>query len=171
MASNDSPNAFTTVKTAFSCGENTVFQRRKRHLPAWQHTHYAQHPPSPRGGVGGWGWWGFAATLPPSATTSASPLYKGVSAVLVAEWQQKQEKIFLLVSYTCSFLAASLALRADFVANSSKNDASVAKIRKSLSHLCRTAIMLADVVIHSITVIVDVLQMPYLFILFSYQKE
>ena len=71
---NDSPNAFTTVKTAFSCGENGVFQRRKRHLPAWQHTHCAQLLPSLPGR--GWGW-GFAATLPPSATTSASPLYKG----------------------------------------------------------------------------------------------
>ena len=168
MASNDSPNPFTTVKTAFSCGENTVFQRRKRHLPAWQHTHCAQLLPSLSGR--GWGW-GFAATLPPSATTSASPLYKGFQRCWWQSGSKNRKKFFLLVSYTCSFLAASLALRADFVANSSKNDASVAKIRKSLSHLCRTAIMLADVVIHSITVIVDVLQMPYLFILFSYQKE
>ena len=39
VTSNDSPKLFTTVKTAFSCGENTVFQRRKRRLPAWQRTH------------------------------------------------------------------------------------------------------------------------------------
>ena len=133
--------------------------------------------PPYRGGVGGGagglgvGLLGLCCHSPTICHHLCFPFVQRVSAVLVAEWQQKQEKIFLLVSYTCSFLAASLALRADFVANSSKNDASVAKIRKSLSHLCRTAIMLADVVIHSITVIVDVLQMPYLFILFSYQKE
>ena len=35
VTSNDSPNLFTTVKAAFSCVENIVFQRRKRHFPAW----------------------------------------------------------------------------------------------------------------------------------------
>ena len=92
VTSNDSPNAFTTVKTAFSCAENTVFQRRKRRFPAWQRTHCAQPLPSLSGR--GWGW-GFSATSHLAATTSASPLYKGFPAVLVAEWQQKQEKNFL----------------------------------------------------------------------------
>ena len=58
VTANDSPNLFTTVKTAFSYVENDVFLRRKRRFPAWQHTH-AQQLPSPRGGVGG------GALLPP----------------------------------------------------------------------------------------------------------
>ena len=102
VTSNDSPNAFTTVKTAFSCGENAVFQRRKRRTPAWQHTHYAQHPPSLSGRGWGWGWLGvglvfclgFAATLPPSATTSASPLYKGFQRCWWQSGSKNRKKIF-----------------------------------------------------------------------------
>ena len=45
------------------------------------------------GGAGGLGLVGLAATSHLAATTPASPLYKGVSAVLVAEWQQKLKKI------------------------------------------------------------------------------
>ena len=54
------------------------------------------HSPPYRGGVGGGagglGMVGLAATSHLAATTPASPLYKGVSAVLVAEWQQKLKK-------------------------------------------------------------------------------
>jgi hypothetical protein len=64
VTSKDSPNLFTTVKAAFSCVENIVFQRRKRCFPAWQHTHYAQQLPSPRGGVGGGAGWLGEALLP-----------------------------------------------------------------------------------------------------------
>ena len=105
VTSNDSPKPFTTVKTAFSCGENTVFQRRKRRTPAWQHTHCAQPPPSLSGRGWGWGWWGFAATLPPSATTSASPLYKGISEGWWQSGSKNRKKFFigvLHVFFSCS---------------------------------------------------------------------
>ena len=109
VTSNYTPNPFTTVKTAFSCGENTVFQRRKRHLPAWQHTHYAQHSPPQGEGLGGgpvgWGWgrlavglagrWGFCCHSPTICHHLCFPFVQRAFAVLVAEWQQKQEKIFL----------------------------------------------------------------------------
>ncbi len=98
VTSNDSPNAFTTVKTAFSCGENAVFQRRKRHLPAWQHTHCC-HPlcaaaPLPIGEGLGVGLFGLCCHSPTICHHLCFPFVQRVSAVLVAEWQQKQEKNF-----------------------------------------------------------------------------
>ena len=94
VTSNDSPNLFTTVKAAFSCVENIVFQRRKRHFSAWQHTHYAQQLPSPRGGVGGGaGWSGPCCHSPTICHHRCFPFVQRASAVLVAEWQQKQKKI------------------------------------------------------------------------------
>ena len=100
VTSNDSPNPFTTVKTVFSCGENTVFQRRKRHLPAWWHTHYAQQLPSPRGGVGGgagWGWgcgpvWALLPLshhLPPPLLPLCTKGFCGVGGRVAAKTEKK----------------------------------------------------------------------------------
>ena len=108
VTSNDSPKLFTTVKTAFSCGENGVFQRRKRHFPAWQRTHCAQPPPSFRGGAGGGA--GFAATSHLAATTTICLKHSGFGR-LVAEWQQKQKKIFFLTYNKLSL--PSLGVSAD----------------------------------------------------------
>ena len=56
---------------------------------------YAQPSPPFRGGVGGGlGWAGFAATSHLAATTAICLNYSGFGS-LVAEWQQKQKKIFL----------------------------------------------------------------------------
>ena len=118
VTSSDS-SPFTTVKTAFSCGENTVFQRRKRHLPAWQHTHYAQPLPSLSGRGWGWGCWGGAvgsvwALLPPP-TLLPPPLLplctKGFQRCWWQSGSKNRKKFFLSEKrFYNSFLVVIIAI-------------------------------------------------------------
>jgi len=83
---------FTNEKTAFSCGENSVFLRRKRFLHR-DGRNLRAATPLPKGRGWGWGWLGvgllgLCCHLPPCCHHLFSPLYKGI----LGRWWQSGSK-------------------------------------------------------------------------------
>ena len=91
VTANDSPNLFTTVKTAFSYVENGISLHGSTLTTV---TPCAQPLPSLSGRGWGWGRLGLCCHSPTICHHLCFPFVQRVSAVLVAEWQQKQEKNF-----------------------------------------------------------------------------